>query len=64
MSALSRPTRSRCRPAKALLNTREQLGLTQQQLADIVGAHRTAITAGRTAAASVRRARPASSRCC
>lgn len=30
--------------AKALLNTREQLGLTQQELADIVGVHRTAIS--------------------
>jgi len=30
--------------AKALLNTREQLGLTQQELAEIVGVHRTAIT--------------------
>lgn len=29
--------------AKALLNTREQLALTQQELADIVGVHRTAI---------------------
>ncbi|WP_417663052.1 antitoxin Xre/MbcA/ParS toxin-binding domain-containing protein [Pseudomonas sp.] len=30
--------------AKALLNTREQLGLTQQELADIVGVHRSAIS--------------------
>lgn len=30
--------------AKALLNTREQLGLTQQELAGIVGVHRTAIS--------------------
>ena len=30
--------------AKALLNTREQLGLTQQELADIIGVHRTAIS--------------------
>jgi transcriptional regulator with XRE-family HTH domain len=29
--------------AKALVNTREQLGLSQQELADIVGVHRTAI---------------------
>jgi transcriptional regulator with XRE-family HTH domain len=29
--------------AKALLNTREQLGLTQQELADIVGVHRSAV---------------------
>lgn len=29
--------------AKALLSTREQLALTQQELADIVGVHRTAI---------------------
>ncbi|WP_271103649.1 antitoxin Xre/MbcA/ParS toxin-binding domain-containing protein [Pseudomonas tohonis] len=45
MSALSRPTLDPDAVlAKALLNTREQLGLTQQQLADIVGVHRTAIT--------------------
>lgn len=30
--------------AKALLNTREQLGLSQQELAEIVGVHRTAIS--------------------
>lgn len=30
--------------AKALLSAREQLGLTQQELADVVGVHRTAIT--------------------
>lgn len=30
--------------AKALLNTREQLGLTQQELAAIVGVHRSAIS--------------------
>jgi len=30
--------------AKALLNSREQLGLSQQELAEIVGVHRTAIS--------------------
>ena len=30
--------------AKALLNTREHLGLTQQELADIVGVHRSAVS--------------------
>lgn len=30
--------------AKALLNTRDQLAMTQQELADILGVHRTAIT--------------------
>ncbi|MGX5218689.1 antitoxin Xre/MbcA/ParS toxin-binding domain-containing protein [Pseudomonas segetis] len=30
--------------AKALLNSREQLGLTQQELAGIVGVHRSAIS--------------------
>lgn len=45
MSALVRPiTNADTVLAKALLNTREQLGLTQQELADIVGVHRTAIS--------------------
>ncbi len=44
MSALIRPVADADAVlAKALLNTREQLGLTQQELADIVGVHRTAI---------------------
>jgi len=45
MSALVRPVADADAVlAKALLNTREQLGLTQQELADIVGVHRTAIS--------------------
>ena len=45
MSALVRPIADADAVlAKALLNTREQLGLTQQELADIVGVHRTAIS--------------------
>ena len=45
MSALIRPVADADAVlAKALLNTREQLGLTQQELADIVGVHRTAIS--------------------
>ncbi len=45
MSALIRPVADTDAVlAKALLNTREQLGLTQQELADIVGVHRTAIS--------------------
>jgi transcriptional regulator with XRE-family HTH domain len=45
MSALIRPhADADAVLAKALLNTREQLGLTQQELADIVGVHRTAIS--------------------
>ncbi|HBX54191.1 MbcA/ParS/Xre antitoxin family protein [Pseudomonas sp. UBA2684] len=45
MSALVRPVADADAVlAKALLNTREQLGLTQQELANIVGVHRTAIT--------------------
>ncbi|HLA29583.1 MAG TPA: XRE family transcriptional regulator [Pseudomonas sp.] len=45
MSALIRPVADADTVlAKALLNTREQLGLTQQELADIVGVHRTAIS--------------------
>lgn len=45
MSALVRPiANADAVLAKALLNTREQLGLTQQELADIVGVHRTAIS--------------------
>ncbi|UTW08600.1 antitoxin Xre/MbcA/ParS toxin-binding domain-containing protein [Pseudomonas benzenivorans] len=45
MSALARPhADADAVLAKALLNTREQLGLTQQELADIVGVHRTAIS--------------------
>ncbi|TWC38542.1 helix-turn-helix protein [Pseudomonas sp. SJZ079] len=44
MSALIRPVvDADAVLAKALLSTREQLGLTQQELADIVGVHRTAI---------------------
>jgi DNA-binding XRE family transcriptional regulator len=44
MSALVRPVvDADAVLAKALLSTREQLGLTQQELADIVGVHRTAI---------------------
>lgn len=50
--------------AKALLNTREQLGLTQQELADIVGVHRSAISRWGSRAACVSRARPVSWRCC
>ena len=45
MSALIRPVADADAVlAKALLNTREQLGLTQQELADIIGVHRTAIS--------------------
>lgn len=45
MSALVRPIADADAVlAKALLNTREHLGLTQQELADIVGVHRTAIS--------------------
>jgi DNA-binding XRE family transcriptional regulator len=45
MSALVRPVvDAEAVLAKALLSTREQLGLTQQELADIVGVHRTAIS--------------------
>lgn len=45
MNALARPLADADMVlAKALLNTREQLGLTQQELADIVGVHRTAIS--------------------
>ena len=45
MNALARPLADADAVlAKALLNTREQLGLTQQELADIVGVHRTAIS--------------------
>lgn len=45
MSALVRPVADADAVlAKALLSTREQLGLTQQELADIVGVHRTAIS--------------------
>lgn len=45
MSALTRPHLDPDAVlAKALLNTREQLGLTRQQLADIVGVHRTVVT--------------------
>lgn len=45
MSALIRPQLdAEAVLAKALLSTREQLGLTQQELAEIVGVHRTAIT--------------------
>ncbi len=45
MSALIRPVADADAVlAKALLNTREQLALTQQELADIVGVHRTAIS--------------------
>lgn len=45
MSALIRPQLDADAVlAKALLSTREQLGLTQQELAEIVGVHRTAIT--------------------
>ncbi|MBS7663267.1 DUF2384 domain-containing protein [Pseudomonas lalucatii] len=45
MSALVRPAADADAVlAKALLNTREQLGLTQQELAAIVGVHRTAIS--------------------
>ena len=45
MSALVRPVADADAVlAKALLNTREQLGLTQQELAEIVGVHRTAIS--------------------
>jgi transcriptional regulator with XRE-family HTH domain len=45
MNALIRPAADAdALLAKALLNTREQLGLTQQELADIIGVHRTAIS--------------------
>ena len=45
MSALIRPVADADAVlAKALLNTREQLGLTQQELAEIIGVHRTAIS--------------------
>ncbi|WP_263141096.1 antitoxin Xre/MbcA/ParS toxin-binding domain-containing protein [Pseudomonas sp. RIT-PI-AD] len=45
MTALTRPQPEADEVlAKALLNTREHLGLTQQELAAIVGVHRTALT--------------------
>lgn len=45
MSALIRPVADADAVlAKALLSTREQLDLTQQELADIIGVHRTAIS--------------------
>ncbi|AYC32201.1 DUF2384 domain-containing protein [Pseudomonas cavernae] len=45
MSALTRPQLdAEAVLARALLNAREQLGLTQQELAEIVGVHRTAVT--------------------
>lgn len=45
MSALIRPQpEADAVLAKAVLSTREQLGLTQQELAGIIGVHRTAIT--------------------
>jgi transcriptional regulator with XRE-family HTH domain len=45
MSALIRPeVDADAVLTKALLSTREQLGLTQQELADIIGVHRSAIS--------------------
>src|SRR5690606_16986223 len=45
MTALTRPQPAADEVlAKALLNAREQLALTQQELAEVVGVHRTAIS--------------------